>query len=114
MEPGLNGTGSGAEALTADLDADGEVTTRERLVFLRRLWRAAPRRVRQAIVAVVGLTLVLLGLALAVLPGPFTLPLVIAGFAVLGTEFAWAAHALQRGRHHASRAGAAVRRTLRR
>lgn len=69
---------------------------RERLASLGRLWRLAPRRLRQTIVLVLGTTIVLLGLALIVLPGPFTLPLLLLGFAVLGTEFAWAAAALER------------------
>lgn len=43
-----------------------------------------------------GVTIVLLGLALIVLPGPFTLPLLLLGFAILGTEFAWAASALEK------------------
>jgi len=50
---------------------------------------------RKTIVAVIGGTVVVLGLALIVLPGPFTLPLLLLGFAILGSEFAWAARALQ-------------------
>ena len=42
-------------------------------------------------VFVVGLLLVLLGLALTVLPGPLTIPPVLAGLWVWSTEFAWAA-----------------------
>jgi hypothetical protein len=62
------------------------------------LWQRAPRTLRKTIVAVIGGTIVLLGLALVVLPGPFTLPLLILGFAILGTEFAWAARALERAK----------------
>lgn len=69
-----------------------------RHIPLSWVWQAMPRVVRRAIVAVVGITLVLLGLALIVLPGPFTIPLLIAGFFVLGTEFAWAAAALAKTR----------------
>jgi hypothetical protein len=47
-------------------------------------------------VLLLGVTIVLLGLALIVLPGPFTLPLLLLGFAILGTEFAWAASALEK------------------
>ncbi len=64
-------------------------------VFLA-VWRKAPPTLRKTIVAVIGGTIVLLGLALIVLPGPFTLPLLIAGFAILGSEFAWAATALHK------------------
>jgi len=60
------------------------------------VWRRAPSTLRKTIVAVLGGTVVLLGLALVVLPGPFTLPLLLLGFAILGTEFAWAARALQK------------------
>jgi hypothetical protein len=60
------------------------------------VWGRAPRHLRRTIVAVLGGTIVLLGLALVVLPGPFTLPLLVLGFAILGTEFAWAARALER------------------
>jgi hypothetical protein len=42
-------------------------------------------------VFVVGLLFVLLGLALTVLPGPLTIPPVLAGLWVWSTEFAWAA-----------------------
>ncbi len=69
---------------------------RERLAVLGQLWGRAPQRLRQGIVLLLGGTVVLLGLALIVLPGPFTLPLLILGFAILGTEFAWAARALER------------------
>lgn len=69
---------------------------RQRLAFLGRLWEKAPAQLRRTIVLVVGITIVLLGLALVVLPGPFTLPLLLLGFAILGTEFAWAARALER------------------
>jgi hypothetical protein len=76
---------------------------RDRLATLARLWARAPRPLRQGIVLVFGGTFVLLGLALIVLPGPFTIPLLILGFAILGSEFAWAAHALEK-----TKAGMAV------
>lgn len=71
---------------------------KERLRQFGALWKRVPDSLRKTIVAVFGATLVLLGIALVVLPGPFTIPLLIAGFAVLGTEFAWATHALQKTR----------------
>jgi hypothetical protein len=49
---------------------------------LAQLWRIA--------VFVVGLLFVSLGLALAVLPGPLTIPPVLLGLWVWSTEFAWA------------------------
>ena len=42
-------------------------------------------------VFVVGLLFVLLGVALAVLPGPLTIPPVLLGLWIWSTEFAWAA-----------------------
>jgi hypothetical protein len=50
----------------------------------------ALRQTKRLIVLVVGSTLIAAGLALIVLPGPFTIPLVLLGLTVLGTEFAWA------------------------
>jgi hypothetical protein len=81
----------------------------ERFASSRKLWNSAPVTVRRTIVAVTGTTLLLLGAALVVLPGPFTLPLVVAGLAVLGTEFAWAEHLLTKGREKAGKAVKVVR-----
>jgi hypothetical protein len=53
-------------------------------------WMLLPATVRKTIVFVIGSTLILTGLLLVVLPGPFTLPLVILGLIVLAIEFAWA------------------------
>ena len=54
-------------------------------------------RVRRLIVAVIGITILLFGLALIVLPGPafIVIPL---GLAVLASEFAWARRLMRRGR----------------
>jgi hypothetical protein len=97
-----------------DENQDGRVSTGERLRFWSRIWRAAPRSVRRSIVAVVGFTLLALGMMLVVLPGPFTLPLVLAGLAVLGSEFAWASRLLEQGKSKLSAVGGSVRRRLRR
>lgn len=53
-------------------------------------------RLRKLIVALIGGTIVLFGLALIVLPGPafIVLPL---GLTILATEFAWARRAIRRG-----------------
>lgn len=55
-------------------------------------------------VSVIGGALVLGGLAMLVLPGPGLL-VVVAGFAVLGTEYAWASRALDRTKSAAETAG---------
>ena len=62
-----------------------------------------PKRLRQVIAFVIGSTLVLIGLALIVLPGPFTMPFIIAGLIVLALEFAWAESLLIKAKHHASK-----------
>ena len=68
---------------------------------VERLWKQLPRPLRQAIVLVIGLTLILIGTVLIVLPGPFTMPFVIAGLFVLALEFAWAERILVESRNQA-------------
>jgi uncharacterized protein (TIGR02611 family) len=52
---------------------------------------------KKIVVAVLGGTVLLLGLALLVLPGP-GLVIIAAGLAILATEFLWAKHALRKAR----------------
>lgn len=66
------------------------------------VWRRLPHPIRWAVVATVGATLLILGLIFMVLPGP-GLPLVIAGLAILATEFTWAEILLHKTKHHAKR-----------
>jgi uncharacterized membrane protein len=54
-------------------------------------------RLRKTIVGVIGLTILLFGLALIVLPGPAVIVLPL-GLAILATEFAWARRVLKRGK----------------
>ncbi len=61
-------------------------------------WRALPAPMRKSVVLTIGITLLTIGAALVILPGPFTLPFVIAGIAVLSSEFVWAARLLERGK----------------
>lgn len=70
---------------------------------VQRLWKGLPKPLRQAIVLVVGLTLVLIGTVLIVLPGPFTMPFVIAGLFILALEFAWAERILVQSRNQAKK-----------
>jgi tellurite resistance protein TerC len=49
---------------------------------------------KKIVTAVIGLTVLAIGIALLVLPGP-GLPIVAAGLAILGTEFLWARRALR-------------------
>jgi uncharacterized protein (TIGR02611 family) len=57
--------------------------------------------VRRIIVSVVGVTVLLIGIALLVLPGPAFIVIPI-GLAILATEYAWARHWLKRARRIAS------------
>jgi hypothetical protein len=74
---------------------------REVLLFIAR----SSKRIA---ISVVGGALVLGGLAMLVLPGPGIL-VVALGFAVLGTEYAWAAKALEHTKRMASSAGDAAK-----
>ena len=70
--------------------------------------RFIARSSKRIAVTVVGGVLVLGGLAMLVLPGPGLL-VVVLGFAVLGTEYAWAAAALERTKALAQQAGQVAR-----
>jgi drug/metabolite transporter (DMT)-like permease len=70
---------------------------------VKEKWLLLPKGLRQVIAFSVGSFLVLAGLVLIVLPGPFTMPLVIAGLFVLAVEFAWAERFLARAKGHASK-----------
>jgi branched-subunit amino acid transport protein AzlD len=70
---------------------------------VKKNWLLLPKKLRQVIAFSVGSFLVVLGLALVVLPGPFTMPLVIAGLIVLALEFAWAERLLVKAKHHANK-----------
>ena len=62
------------------------------------------RNSKRIAVSVVGGVFVVAGLAMLVLPGPGIIVIAI-GFAILGTEYAWAAAALERTKHRAAQAG---------
>lgn len=70
---------------------------------MKKNWLLLPKGLRKVIAFSVGSFLVLAGLVLIVLPGPFTMPLVIAGFFVLAVEFAWAERLLAKAKGHASK-----------
>lgn len=67
---------------------------------MRRIIVHSVKTARRIIVAVVGATVLLLGIVLIVLPGPAMLVIPI-GLAILGAEFAWARHWLHRLREGA-------------
>ena len=70
--------------------------------------RFVARSSKRVAVTIVGAALLALGLAMLVLPGPGIL-LVGAGFAVLGTEYVWAAVALEKTKDVATRASGMAR-----
>ena len=63
----------------------------------------------RVLVTVVGFSLIALGLVLLVFPGPGLL-VIVAGFAVLATQYAWARTALEVTKRRAQGAAARVRR----
>jgi len=75
------------------------MTPQERPAAAVAPWRVA----RKVVVAVLGTTVLALGVALIVLPGPAVV-VVPLGLAILGTEFLWARRLLQRLRAGANQA----------
>ena len=71
--------------------------------------RFVARSSKRIAVSIVGGAFVAGGLAMLVLPGPGIIVLAV-GFAILGTEYAWAAMALERTKTLAGQAQRAVRR----
>jgi hypothetical protein len=70
-----------------------------------RLLRLGYRAARRVVVAVVGGTVVLIGVAMLVLPGP-AMVVIPVGLAILGIEFAWARRWLNKVKEAASQAAA--------
>jgi hypothetical protein len=74
---------------------------------VRRGWKAQLRRspgggtAIRLIVFFGGLFFILLGLALAALPGPLTIPPILVGLYIWSTEFAWAERFLDRAKQKA-------------
>lgn len=81
-----------------------------------RSWRERVRRTPggrhalRAAVFVLGLLFVLLGVALAALPGPLTIPPILLGVWIWSSEFAWADRLLDRARASAREAGERAKR----
>jgi len=73
--------------------------------LMRFIWRSGKR----IAVFVLGAALLIVGLVMFVTPGP-GIVLVVAGLAVLATEFAWAEHLLDKAKEQASRAGQSAQR----
>ena len=73
-----------------------------------RLVNGTYKIVRRVVVAVVGTTVLLLGVIMLVTPGPALL-VIPGGLAILGIEFAWARYLLRRARRTISDQSARVR-----
>ena len=74
---------------------------RTRWLWVKNNWKRLPHPIRWVVATTVGFTLLVMGLIFMVLPGP-GIPLVIAGLAILATEFAWAEIVLNRTKQHTS------------
>jgi len=72
-------------------------------------WSAMPKLIRQVLAASVGVTVLIIGAALLVLPGPGIVVILI-GLAILATEFTWAQRRLHQVKHHGSKLTQAVTR----
>lgn len=59
--------------------------------------RGIPAPLRKPIVAVIGTTVFLIGVAMLVLPGP-AIVVIPVGLGILATEFAWARRAIRKAR----------------
>jgi uncharacterized protein (TIGR02611 family) len=73
--------------------------------LIRFIWRSGKR----IAVFLLGVALLAVGLVMFVTPGP-GIVLVVAGLAVLATEFAWAEHLLDKAKRQAARAGQSAQR----
>jgi hypothetical protein len=74
--------------------------------WFSRLWtafKAVTAPLRKLIIAIIGGTVLVIGVALIVLPGPAFIVIPI-GLAILATEFAWARRAVVRARAMVARA----------
>ena len=58
------------------------------------------RQVKKLIILIVGVTLLLIGLALLILPGPGIL-IIILGLVILAVEFIWAKRLLKKAKQYA-------------
>ena len=77
-------------------------------IFARMHLDQVPQIVRKVIIAVIGTTVVLIGVALIILPGPAFIVIPI-GLAILASEFLWARRVVKRGRIFVKRARRAVK-----
>ena len=77
---------------------------RTRWIWMKNNWKRLPHPFRWVVVATIGTTLILIGLTGLVLPVIPGIPLIIAGLALLASEFAWAEVLLNRTKNKVSKA----------
>jgi uncharacterized protein (TIGR02611 family) len=78
----------------------------------REIYHFIFRSTKRIVVFVIGVALIALGVALIPLPGPFSIPLMLAGLAVLATEYVWAEKALDTVKDKAKQASEAAKRSI--
>ncbi len=88
---------TGTNGVTRGRDPDDPETRTESIPpgFVIWLWKQA----RRVVVFVVGMTVLLIGIAMVVLPGPAVIVIPL-GLAILATEFVWAKDWLSYARRH--------------
>ncbi len=93
----------GTRGQTSQSDVIDDIESNPLRERVRSALRVIPAPVRKVLVAVTGSVLILIGISLVWLPGPFTLPFVIAGVVILSTEFVWASSILKVGQEQSAR-----------
>jgi uncharacterized protein (TIGR02611 family) len=71
--------------------------------FLSLQWLPDIRWLRRVIVGVIGFTVLLIGVAMVVLPGP-AIVVIPLGLAILATEFVWARRVLKKAKSYFDKA----------
>jgi tellurite resistance protein TerC len=67
----------------------------KKLRYLLRRWFGDYTQLRKLVVGVLGVSILIVGAAMLLLPGPAVI-VITAGIALLATEFAWASRLLRR------------------
>jgi uncharacterized protein (TIGR02611 family) len=102
--PDFHVTHSDIEAIVADV-ADDPISRPHQIA--RVIWRIGKRLV----ITLVGFAVVVAGVVMLVVPGPGLL-VIIAGLAILATEFVWAERALKKARQKAEQGVSAAKGAL--
>jgi len=82
---------------------------RARWLWVKNNWKRLPHPIRWVVAATVGGSFVLVGLTGLILPVIPGIPMLIAGFAILASEFTWAEVILNRTKENVTKAVNKVR-----